>query len=40
MGSWPGNVRQLQNVIERAVILGSGPVIGAESLALLNRIGG
>jgi formate hydrogenlyase transcriptional activator len=25
---WPGNIRELQNVIERAVILSSGPVLG------------
>ena len=24
---WPGNIRELQNVIERAVILSSGPVL-------------
>jgi DNA-binding NtrC family response regulator len=31
---WPGNVRELKNVIERAVLLGSGPVISAEDLTL------
>ena len=31
---WPGNVRELKNVIERAVLLGSGPVIGAEDVTL------
>ena len=31
---WPGNVRQLQNVIERAVILGAGPVLDTEALGL------
>jgi formate hydrogenlyase transcriptional activator len=25
--SWPGNIRELQNVIERAVLLASGPVL-------------
>ncbi len=30
---WPGNVRELKNVIERAVLLGSGPVIGADDIA-------
>jgi formate hydrogenlyase transcriptional activator len=25
--SWPGNVRQLENIVERAVILNSGPVL-------------
>jgi formate hydrogenlyase transcriptional activator len=27
--SWPGNIRELQNFIERAVILSSGPVLNA-----------
>lgn len=33
-GNWSGNVRELENVIERAVILSSGPVlkVGLESL--------
>ena len=29
---WPGNVRQLQNVIERCVVLASGDTIGVEDL--------
>jgi two-component system NtrC family response regulator len=29
---WPGNVRQLQNVIERCVVLASGETIGVEDL--------
>jgi len=29
---WPGNVRQLQNVIERAVLLGKGPQIDVNDL--------
>ncbi|MBV9491511.1 MAG: sigma-54-dependent Fis family transcriptional regulator [Verrucomicrobia bacterium] len=32
--TWPGNLRELRNVIERAVILGSGPLIGVEDLAI------
>ena len=28
---WPGNIRELQNVIERAVILTSGPVLNVRS---------
>ena len=28
---WPGNIRELQNVIERAVILSSGPVLNVRS---------
>jgi DNA-binding NtrC family response regulator len=31
---WPGNVRELKNVIERAVLLGSGPVVAAEDLTM------
>jgi DNA-binding NtrC family response regulator len=30
--SWPGNIRELRNTIERAVILGHGNVITAEQL--------
>jgi two-component system response regulator AtoC len=29
---WPGNVRQLQNLIERLVVLSDAPVIGAEDV--------
>lgn len=29
---WPGNVRQLQNVVERAVLLGKGESIGMDDL--------
>jgi formate hydrogenlyase transcriptional activator len=32
--SWPGNIRELQNVIERAVLLSNGPVL---NLALSDR---
>ncbi len=28
--SWPGNIRELQNVLERSVILAEGPSIGTE----------
>jgi len=31
---WPGNIRELANVIERALILSGGGVIGAEHLTL------
>jgi len=29
---WPGNVRQLQNVVERCVVLASGDMVGVEDL--------
>jgi DNA-binding NtrC family response regulator len=32
---WPGNVRQLRNVIERATIVASGPLIGVGDLPVL-----
>ena len=32
--AWPGNLRELSNVLERALILCSGPEIGAEELDL------
>jgi DNA-binding NtrC family response regulator len=32
--AWPGNVRELRNVIERAVLLGKGPVIQPSDLVL------
>ncbi len=35
---WPGNVRQLQNVIERAVILSSGNEITEESFGLAEEM--
>ena len=34
MHDWPGNVREIQNRIQRAVITASGPAIGCEDLAL------
>ncbi|MGV3486734.1 MAG: sigma-54-dependent transcriptional regulator, partial [Planctomycetaceae bacterium] len=30
--SWPGNIRQLENVVERAVLLGSGSLLTASDL--------
>ena len=35
--SWPGNIRELISVVERAVILSEGSVISADELFLQNR---
>jgi transcriptional regulator with PAS, ATPase and Fis domain len=32
--SWPGNIRELKNVMERAVLLSAGPVIDTEHLPM------
>ena len=32
--SWPGNMRELKNIVERAVLLNSGAVIGTEHLPM------
>jgi len=31
---WPGNIRELENAIERAVVLGNGPEIQTADLAI------
>jgi transcriptional regulator of acetoin/glycerol metabolism len=33
---WPGNIRELRNVIERAVVISRGRMIGASELTFLN----
>jgi formate hydrogenlyase transcriptional activator len=35
--SWPGNIRELQNVIERAVLLSNGPVLKVPMSDLKSR---
>ena len=35
--SWPGNIRELQNFIERSVILSRGPKLQAPVAELLNK---
>jgi Nif-specific regulatory protein len=35
--SWPGNIRQLQNVVERAVLKADGPWITAEQIEVILR---
>jgi DNA-binding NtrC family response regulator len=37
---WPGNVRQLQNVIERAVIMSRGPALDESILGLADELDG
>jgi DNA-binding NtrC family response regulator len=34
---WPGNIRELENVLERAVLLADDPVIGVADLTLTSR---
>jgi DNA-binding NtrC family response regulator len=34
---WPGNIRELRNVLERAILLVPGPRLGAEDLVLDQR---
>jgi two-component system response regulator AtoC len=34
--AWPGNLRELENVLERAVIIARGPVIMASEIAIEN----
>lgn len=32
--SWPGNIRELQNIIERAMIISNGPIIDVDQSLL------
>jgi two-component system, NtrC family, response regulator AlgB len=36
--SWPGNLRELRNLVERAVILGGGDEVGADDLAEIIHV--
>lgn len=37
---WPGNVRALENAIERAVVLAAGPIIEADDLPIESTLDG
>ncbi len=37
---WPGNVREIRNLMERVALLASGAVVGTELLSLGDAIGG
>jgi DNA-binding NtrC family response regulator len=37
--SWPGNIRELANVVERVALLGEGPTVTARILALPENLG-
>jgi DNA-binding NtrC family response regulator len=34
---WPGNIRELKHVIERAIVVADGPLVGAEHLLINQR---
>jgi transcriptional regulator with GAF, ATPase, and Fis domain len=36
---WPGNIRELQNVIQRAVVFAAGPLLLPEHISSANEIG-
>jgi len=37
---WPGNIRELQNVIERGVIMTTGSVLSRQTTEHMRRLGG
>ena len=37
--SWPGNIRELENVLERAVILSNGPTLEIDPEVFASRTG-
>jgi two-component system response regulator PilR (NtrC family) len=37
---WPGNIRELENVLERAIVLGAGEILGVDSLPASVRYTG
>jgi transcriptional regulator with PAS, ATPase and Fis domain len=36
---WPGNVRELENAVERAMVVGKGPVLDVHDLPVTARNG-
>ena len=35
---WQGNIRELKNCMERAVLTGNGPILSVEDIGLLNKV--
>jgi transcriptional regulator with PAS, ATPase and Fis domain len=35
--TWPGNIRELQNVLERAALLSEDPILGVHDMAFATR---